>query len=439
MPKIVFIGAGSGFGANSFVDLMSFEELRGSHVVLVDVNPGHLEPVAAYCRKVVQHYDAPAVVTTAASWRDGVLEGADYVITSFAQGGPAYTGVPYAHEMNIPREFGIHQNVGDTAGIGGVFRAMRTAPELIAIGKDMEARCPGAWLINYVNPMSMLTRTLCLACPKINVLGLCHNVQYGIRRLAPMINRSHKDFRYSVAGINHMAWFLRLEYLDGRSAYPDLLAAGEKEECYRLFPVQFELLKHFGYWTTESSGHMAEYLPYFMSRKEDREAVRLGIRQVAEQSQSIGKRWTADSDLVQQLDGRKPLRLTRSFEYDAHIIHAMQTDNVYRMNLNVLNRGMIENLPDGYCVEVPCTVDRTGVAPHCVGSLPIALGALCRGMADMQTLASDAILEKDLGKACLACMIDPCTAASAPPSRIKECFNKVLAADRAWLEPYWTV
>ena len=437
MCKIVFIGAGSGFGAVSFVDIMSFEELRGSEVALVDVNRAHLEPVAAYCRKVVEHCKAPAVVSTAADWRHGALDGADYVVASFAQGGPAYSGVPYAHEMNIPHEFGIHQNVGDTVGIGGVFRAMRTAPELIAIGKEMEARCPGAWLINYVNPMSILTRTLNLACPRINVLGLCHNVQYGIRGIARMLNRSYKDFRYTVAGVNHMAWFLRLEYLDGRSAYPDLCAAGENEQTWAVFPVQFELLKHFGYWTTESSGHTAEYLPYFMPRQDDREAVRLGVRTVAEKCETTSRRWTADSDLVQQLDGRKPLRLDRSFEYDAHIVHAMETDSVYRMNLNVPNRGMIANLPDGYCVEVPCTVDRTGVAPHCVGSLPVALAALCRGMADVQTLASDAILERDLSKALLACVIDPCTAASAAPNRIKECFAKLLAADRPWLEPYW--
>lgn len=439
MLKIVFIGAGSGFGAMSFVDVMSFEELRDSEVVLVDVNPTHLEPGTAYCRKVVEHYDAPTRVSTAADWREGALEGADYVITSFAQGGPAYRGLPYALEMNIPREFGIHQNVGDTVGVGGVFRAMRTAPELIAIGAGMEAECPGAWLINYVNPMSILTRTLNLACPKINVLGLCHNVQYGIRGIAKMLERSHKDFRYTVAGVNHMAWFLRLEYLDGRSAYPDLQAAGEKEASYNLFPVQFELLKHFGCWTTESSGHCAEYLPYFMSRKEAREGVRLGVREVSEEAETTSKRWTADSDLVQQLDGRKPLNLVRSFEYDTHIIHAMETDNVYRMNLNVMNRGMIGNLPDGYCVEVPCTVDRLGVAPHHVGPLPVPLAALCRGMADMQTLASDAILERDLEKACRACLIDPCTAASATPTGIRNCFNKLLQADRPWLEPYWQI
>jgi alpha-galactosidase len=140
---------------------------------------------------------------------------------------------------------------------------------------------------------------------------------------------------------------------------------------------------------------------------------------------------------MQQLDGRRPLKLERSFEYGAHIIHAFGSDAVYRMNLNVMNRGMIENLPEGYCVEVPCTVDRLGIHPHHVGRLPVPLAALCRGIADVQRLAADAVLEKDLKTALQACLIDPCTAASAPPAAIRECFNKLLEAERPWLEGYW--
>jgi alpha-galactosidase len=183
MPqKIVFIGAGSGFGAVSFTDIMSFPELRDSEVVLVDINPEHLEPIAAFAHKVVEHYQAPTIIRTSLNWREsGILDGADFVMTSFAQGGPAYSGVPFHYDVCIPQEYGIYQNVADTAGIGGVFRTMRTAPELIAIGKAMEKVCPGATLLNYVNPMSMLTRTLTIACPKIRVIGLCHNIQYGIR------------------------------------------------------------------------------------------------------------------------------------------------------------------------------------------------------------------------------------------------------------------
>ncbi len=437
MAKIVFIGAGSGFGARSFVDIMSFPELHESEVVLVDINPTHLEPVAAYCRKVIEHYRAGVRLETASDWRDGVLDGAQYVITSFAQGGPAYTGVPFHYEIVVPQEYGIYQGVGDTAGVGGVLRVMRTAGELIAIGKDLERRCPGAYILNYVNPMSMLTRIVSLACPKVHMIGLCHNIQYGIRDIARWIGVSHKDLRYEAAGVNHMDWFLRVEYLDGRDAYPDLKRAAEDPEIYQRRPVQFELLKHLGYFTTESSRHCAEYLPYFFPKAEQREALGLQVRETQAEPPKTSARWTPDSDLMQQLDGRKPLNLTRSFEYGVHIIHALETDAVYRMHLNVLNEGMIENLPRGYCVEVPCTADRTGLHPHHVGWLPVQLAALCRGIADMQTLASDAVLEKDLNKARMACIIDPMSAASATPAQISECFDRLVKLEREWLEPYW--
>ncbi len=438
MIKIVFIGAGSGFGAKSVADILSFPELHDSEIVLVDINPNHLDPVAAYARKIVEHHNAPTRIATAAEWRDGVLDGADYVMTSFAQGGPAYQGVPFYYDITIPQEYGIHQYVADTAGIGGVLRTMRAAPELIAIGKDMEARCPGAYLFNYVNPMSMLTGILSRSCPGVHMLGLCHNIQYGIRDVARWVGcASHKELRYLAAGVNHMAWFLKIEYLDGRNAYPDLLKAQEDPDIYRRRPVQFELLKHFGYFTTESSRHCTEYLPYFSPREADRDAMLLTPREVAPEVDDTAPRWGADSSLVKQLDGRQPLNLKRSFEYGMHIMHALETDNVYRMNLNVMNTGLITNLPDGCCVEVPCTADRMGIHPHHVGALPTHLAALCRGMADMQTLAAEAVLEKDLAKAYLACAIDPCTAACATPARIKECFNKLLDAERAWLEPFW--
>lgn len=438
MVKIVFIGAGSGFGAKSFVDLMSFEELRSCEVVLVDVNRNNLVPVEAYCRKVAAAWDAPVVIQTAVGWRDGILEGADFVITSFAQGGPAYVGPPYYYEMEIPKKYGIYQWVGDTTGVAGVFRLMRTAPELVAIGQDLARRSPGGCLINYVNPMSMLTRAMNLACPGISVYGLCHNIGYAIRYLADTLKVPHRALQYEAAGVNHMDWFLRLEYLDGRNAYPDLLAAAKADpDVYREFAVQFELLEHLGYWTTESARHCAEYLPYFAPRQESREAAFLAERHVSLEYDRTSPRWSADSALMQQLDGRRPLDLERSFEYGAHIVHAKVSDAVYRMHLNVINNGMIRNLPDGYCVEVPCTADRTGVHPHAVGNLPVHLAALCRGMADMQTMASDAFLEKDLNKAYLACAIDPATAASATPAQIKALFNELLEADRPWLEGYW--
>ena len=438
MSKIVFIGAGSDFGAKSFLDILSFPELRESEVVLVDVNPTHLEPVAAFCRKAAATLNANVKITLADNWRNaGVLDNAKYVMTSFAQGGPAYQGVPYHHEIAIPAEYGIYQNVGDTAGIGGVFRLLRTLPELHAIGLEMQRRAPGSYMLNYVNPMSMLTRTLTMLCPDIHVIGLCHNIQGAIRWLADVLKVSHSELRYRAAGINHMNWFLTLEYLDGRNAYPDLIQAMGRPDSRDWFPVQRELLNHFGYWTTESSEHCAEYLPYFMPREASRASVKIDLHKTSPDVPRTAARWGKESKLVMQTDGRKPLDIVRSPEYGLHIIHALETDNVYRMHINVINNGAITNLPNDYCVEVPCVADRTGIHPTFIGALPVHLAALCRSMADMQTLASEAALHRDLTMAYRACLIDPLTAASATPASIGECFTKLLAAERPWLEPYW--
>lgn len=437
MPKIVFIGAGSQFGAKSFVDIMSFEALHDSEVVLVDNNPHHLDPVAAYCRKVIEHYGAPLKLRAEPDWRDGVLDGADYVITSFAQGGQAYRGEPYRSDICIPLAHGIRQTVADTVGIGGVLRTMRTAPELLAIARDMEQRCGRAVLINYVNPMAMLTRSLILACPTVRTFGLCHNIQGGIREIASYIGCDHKDLCFEAAGVNHLDWFLRVEYRDGRDAYPDLLAAGEKPENYARCGSKFELLRQFGRWSGEGPVHVAEYVPWFLPRDADRESIGIPQREPPKEAALTGERWKADSDLVLKAEGKKPLELKLSNEYGVRIIHGIETDTLYGMHLNVLNGGLIENLPPDTCVEVCCTVDRAGVHPHRVGRLPVALAAMCRALADVSTLASDAVLERDLEKACQACLIDPATAAQASPAAIRRCFNELLEAQRHLLDPYW--
>ena len=437
MPKIVFIGAGSQFGATSFVDIMSFETLRDGEVVLVDTNPHHLGPVEAYCRKVIEHYKAPMKLSAEPDWRDGVLDGADYVITSFAQGGQAYRGEPYRSDICIPFAHGIRQTVADTVGIGGVMRMMRTAPELLAIARDMQQRCPGAVLINYVNPMSMLTRSLILGAPAVRSYGLCHNIQGGIREIARYIGCDHKDLRFEAAGVNHLSWFLRLEYRDGRDAYPDLLKAGEDPANYARCGSKFELLKQFGCWSGEGPVHVAEYVPWFLPRQADRESIGIPEREPPKDADPTGERWKPDSDLVLKAEGKKPLDLKLSNEYGVRIIHGIETDTLYGMHLNVMNDGLIENLPPDACVEVCCTVDRAGVHPHQAGKLPIPLAAMSGALANVETLASDAFLECDLEKACQACIIDPATAAQASPATIRKCFNELLEAERHLLEPYW--
>jgi alpha-galactosidase len=438
MLKIVFIGAGSQFGATSFVDLLSFPELHDCEVVLVDVNSLHLAPVAAYARKVVAHYHAPTKVAAAANWRDrGVLDGADFVITSFAQGGLAYASKAYYNDIAIPLKYGVQSTVADTIGFGGIMRMLRTGPELLAIGRAMERQCPRAILINYVNPMSMLTRALCLGAPKIRTYGLCHNIQGGIREIARYIGCTCKDLRFTAAGVNHLCWFLSLEYLDGRNAYPDLLRAAGNPENYRSCASKFELLKQFGFWSGEGPNHVAEYVPYFLPRDEDRESVFVKKRVPPRIAENISPRWGPESDLVQQLNGARPLELARSTEYGVRIVHAAVTGNKHRMHLNIMNNGLISNFPDDTCVEVCCTADRTAITAQPVGRMPVQVAALCRAMADMQTLASDGLLEKDLDKVCHAAMLDPLAAACARPQRLRECFNDLLESERDLLEPEW--
>lgn len=436
--KIVFIGAGSQFGAKSFVDLMAYEELRDSEVALVDIKPDHLEPVAAYARKVAAHYKAPAVITTHSNWRDHeVLDGADFVITSFAQGGFAYSSRAYHNEIAIPLKYGVKSTVADTIGFGGIMRMLRTGPELLAVGQAMERQCPAAALINYVNPMSMLTRMLCLGAPGIRTYGLCHSIQGGISEIASYIGCKRQDLRFTAAGVNHLCWYLTLEYLDGRNAYPDLLKAAEKPENYKRCASKFELLKQFGYWSGEGPWHVAEYVPYFMPRDEDRESIYVGKPTPPAVNDTSSPRWGPKSELIRQLNGEQPLDLKLSSEYGVRIIHSAQTNHPHGMHVNLQNNGLISNFPDDYCVEVGCVADRTGVHPQPVGRMPVQVAALSRAMADMQTLASDGLLEKDLNKVCQAAMIDPLAAACARPQRLRECFNEMLATERESLQPYW--
>jgi len=437
MAKIVFIGAGGVFGARCIADFLSFPSLHDSELVLVDIDQHRLDIITAWARAASRQAGAAMRVTPALSWRDGVLEGADFVMTAFAAGKFDFTSRLHREEIGIPQEYGIYQNVADTAGIGGLFRTLRTAPEMVAIARDMERRCPDAFLISHVNPMAALTRIVRKSVPRVQMLGLCHNIQFSIRWAAQWLGLpSHRDLRYVAAGINHMDWFLRLEYLDGRDAYPDLVEAMRDAEIYQKYSVHAELLKHFGHLTTETNHHISEYLPYYMPREKDRDSVLLTVKEVDRGAPLEDPKTNLLERLAAEASGIQPLNLERSIEYSAPIMNAVVTDTPTRMHLNVLNNGLIDNLPNDYCVEVPCTFDRMGVHPHKVGNLPVQLAALCRGMADMQTLASDAYLEKDVEKACYACLVDPLTAGSAAPGAIRECFTRLLLIEREALDSY---
>ena len=433
MRKIVFIGAGSGFGQRLCNDILANEELQNCHIALVDINERHLETVTDCVRSMIEKHNLPATLESTTD-RRSVMPGADYVVISVAIGGPAYDGVPYYHEINIPAKYGVRQEVGDTLGPGGVFRTLRSAPEMMAIARDVAELCPKAWVLNYTNPMAMLTWLMNVTAP-INVVGLCHSVQGTAAQLAGYLGIPAGEVRYWVAGINHMSWFLELTH-NGEDLYPRLREAMADPDIYAKDTVRFEVFKHFDYFVTESTRHMSEYVPYFRKNPELMERFGLILREPAEVSQD--KRWGWLQEIKQQLQDADPdTELKPSGEYAARIIHAIETNQTYRFNGNMMNDGIISNLPPECCVEVPCLTDATGVRPCYVGNLPVALAAMNQSNVAVQQLTVEACTEGNKRKAFQAIALDPLTAAQCTLDQIQQMFDELWAADAAWLGDGW--
>ena len=427
MAKLVIIGAGSGFGGRLSIDFLSREPLRDGAVIgLCDVNAERLEQVAGYVRRTIDAHGLDAEVV-ASTDRAELLEGADFVVTSVSVGGGAYWGYPFAHEINIPRKYGVDQSVADTIGPGGVFRFLRTAPVQLAFCKDMERLCPDALLLNHTNPMAMLT-WLHSAGSSVRNVGLCHSVQGTTKRLAEFLSLPYAEVRYWVAGINHQAWVLEFCH-HGQDAYPRLREAMEDAETYERDPVRFEVMRHFGYFVTESSHHNSEYVPYFRQTQEVRDRFGLQTRDV--RMEPPRKRaWMADTGV----DGEPPVgELKRSHEFTTGIMEAVVTNVPYLFNGNVMNAGLVTNLPAGCCVEVPCVVDGRGVHPCRVGDLPAQLAAVNRSNVAVQELAVEAFFRRDRQAAFQAVAVDPLTAAVLPLHRIREMFDEMWEAERELL------
>mgnify|MGYP006292649235 CR=1 FL=1 len=424
MPKIVIIGAGSGFGSRLSIDILSREPLRGSTIGLCDINTERLEQVSAYVQRAVDGHDLPATVVSSPE-RKELLADADFVITSISVGGAAYWGEPYASEINIPREYGVDQTVGDTVGPGGIFRFLRTAPDQLAVCKDVESTCPDALLLNYTNPMAMLTWLHSTGSAVRNV-GLCHSVQGTARRLAGFLDLPFEEISFLVAGINHQSWFLRYRH-NGEDLYPRLRNLLEDEETYWKDPIRFEMMRQFGYFVTESSKHNSEYLPYFRRTAELMEQYRLDSREVRMKG-GKNREWMKDTGVTDDGQAEVP-ELKRSHEYASAIIEAEVTGEPICFNGNVMNDGVISNLPQGCCVEVPCLVDREGVHPCHVGDLPPQCAALNHSNIAVQELAVAAALEKDREAAFHAVALDPLTAATVSLDKMREMFDRMWDAE----------
>jgi alpha-galactosidase len=431
LAKIALIGAGSGFGSRLSIDVLSLPELQDGTISLVDINQDAVDGVGRFVRGVVEQHGLPTTIEATTDRREA-LDGADYVVVAISVGGPAYNGVPYYYEVAIPAKYGVSQQVADTIGPGGVFRTLRTAPEMLAICRDMAELCPNALLINYTNPMAMLCWIIG-AATNIRTIGLCHSVQGTAHQLAGYIGAPPEEITHWVAGINHMSWFLRLER-NGDDAYPALREAMDVDETYAKDRVRFEILRHFGYFVTESTRHMSEYVPYFCKRPELMEEFGLGRREPSKEGGRPQRFWQQDVP-GDAPEAKRAEKLQPSNEYAARIVHSIETDTLYRFNGNVPNDGLIANLQDGCCVEVPCLTDATGIHPCAIGELPTQLAALNASNVAVEQLTTEAVLERDLEKAYMAVLLDPLTAAVCSPAQARSMFDEMVEAEKPWLEP----
>ena len=383
--KIAFIGAGSVvFTKNLMTDNLSFPELHGTTIALHDIDPERLKTAGMMARWTSEQLGADANVEEHID-RRRALEGADFVVNLVQIGMHEATLL----DFEIPKKYGLKQTIADSMGIGGIFRGLRTIPFVLEMAAEMRELCPNALLLNYTNPMSILTEALYTANPEIESIGLCHSVPYTAREIASYIGVEHEELLYECAGINHIAWMTRLE-VEGKDAYPLLFAALEDPDVYAKDKVRFELMRRFGYFVTESSEHNAEYVPYFL--KDDGLIERYGVP-VDEYIRRSEENLLQYAETRRRLLAGEGFPLGRSVEYGSLIVHSLVTGEARSIYGNVENTGLITNLPVGCCVEVPILVDDTGLRPCYVGDLPPQCAATCAPHTAVQNLTVRAALE----------------------------------------------
>jgi alpha-galactosidase len=398
MTRIAFIGAGSVvFTKNLLTDILSFPELRGAGISLHDIDPERLETAGMMARWTSERLDAGARVEEHLD-RRAALEGADFVINMVQIGMHEATLL----DFEIPRKYGLKQTIADSMGIGGIFRGLRTIPFMLELSREMRELCLDAMLLNYTNPMSILTWAAYRAFPDVRVVGLCHNVPYTVREIASYIGVPHESLVYEGAGINHIVWLTRLE-VDGEDAYPQLFEAMQDPTIYARDKVRFELMRRFGYFVTESSEHNAEYTPYFLKDDELIERYDVPVDEYIRRSE---QNLVEYAETRRKLLGGESFPLERSVEYGSLIIHSLVTGEPRVVYANVENTALVGNLPDGCCVEVPVAVDGAGLKPCHYGDLPPQLAAHCMPHVAVQDLTVRAALEGRRDHVYHAAMLD---------------------------------
>ena len=435
MAKIVIIGAGSlVFSSRLTADILSYESTCDTEFALVDIDKERLAYASRIIERIFQEGGYQKATYTATTDRRGALAGADYVISSLLVGG--YEAIE--KEIDISMKYGVDQCIGDTLNPGGILRCLRTLPHQAGIAKDIMEICPGAILLNYTNPMSMLCWGMYREAPGIQLVGLCHSVQGTTEQWANRLGLNLSDIQWKCAGINHQAWIYQYEK-DGEDLLPRIRELAVTPDIWLGDTVRMEYVKHLGFPVTESSGHCSEYTPWWRKRPE-------GIEKYCPSNNA----WNGKSGFIKELYARPdwkgqmermanweaPVSLKRSHEYGSQIINACEGGNPVVIHGNVENKGLIDNLPEGCCVEVPIYVDRNGLQPIRVGKLPTHLAAINRTQVNVQELAVEAAIAADPEIVFQAFAMDPLTAAVLTLDEIRELTSELLEALRFCLPAF---
>lgn len=429
MPKIVLIGAGSIIFAKNLVgDCLMTDCLRDSHIALVDIDRTRLQLAHELASNLNLQVNTGRATISSHLDRREALPNADFVIITIQVGG--YRRVALDYETAI--RHGLQQTYADTLGIGGIFRALRTAPKMLEIAADMEELCPRAWMLTYTNPMAILTGTILKSTP-VQCVGLCHSVQVCAQELLQGLDLHYPQVGYTIAGVNHQAWLLEIES-GGRDLYPEIKVAASNQPNHP-DRVRLKLMEHFGYYTTESSLHAAEYSPYFIKKAYPDLARSYGLKT------EMFREWENDQDVywqdeVQELIQDRQLDHERTQEYASYIMEAMLLNRAIVIGGNVLNQGWIENLPQGACVEIPCTVDSRGITPHRMGRLPPQCAALNRTYLNPVELVTEALLTRKKEHIYHAALMDPHTSAELTIDEIIKLCDDMIESNKGWIPEF---
>ena len=440
MPKkIAFIGAGSTiFMKNIVGDALQMPALADAHVALMDIDAKRLDESRAVAEKLAAALDSPATIE-ATTDRRRALDGADFVVTAFQIGGYQPSTVI---DFDIPKAYGLRQTIADTLGVGGIMRGLRTVPHLWAVAADMAELCPDALMLQYVNPMAINTWALAERFPHVRQVGLCHSVQNTLEEFAHDLDLPQHELRARVAGVNHVAFFLDLTH-DGSDLYP-ALRAGYRNGSLPKPPlhnarcpnkVRYEVMEHLGYFCTESSEHLAEYVPWFIKSGRDDLIADFGIpldeypRRCIEQIEG----WATQADTFR--DAEK-VEVAKSHEFAAELMNAVVTNQPHVVYGNLPNRGQTPQLPAGAAVETPCLIDANGIQPTVVDDIPPQLVALMRSQINVQELTVRALVEENPDHLYHAAYMDPHTAAELDLRQIRSLVTDLLAAHGDMIPPW---